>query len=149
MRRSGRAGGRRGSASAGLGRRRGPAPTRGRGYTGVAHRAARRAPPVSSELDLDALLDAALAAAGAGAAVVAEAFGRARNVREKGPGDWVSDADTSSEATIRKLLHDAAPEVAFFGEEGGGERADVGWFVDPLDGTANFVHGFPVVGVSI
>ena len=41
------------------------------------------------------------------------------------------------------------PSVAFFGEESGGERADVGWFVDPLDGTANFVHGFPVVGVSI
>ena len=34
-------------------------------------------------------------------------------------------------------------------EEMGGDRADVGWFVDPLDGTANFVHGFPVVGVSV
>ena len=42
-----------------------------------------------------------------------------------------------------------APEIAFFGEEEGGERADVGWFADPLDGTANFVHGFPSVGVSI
>ena len=36
-----------------------------------------------------------------------------------------------------------------FGEEEGGERAAVGWLVDPLDGTANFLHGFPVVGVSI
>ncbi len=36
-----------------------------------------------------------------------------------------------------------------FGEEGGGERGDVGWFVDPLDGTANFLHGFPAVGVSV
>ena len=42
-----------------------------------------------------------------------------------------------------------APDIAFFGEESGGERAEVGWFVDPLDGTANFVHGFPVVGVSV
>ena len=50
---------------------------------------------------------------------------------------------------MQSVLHDAAPELAFFGEETGGERADVGWFVDPLDGTANFVHGFPVVGVSV
>ncbi len=101
------------------------------------------------ELDLDALLDAACRAADAGARVVLDAFGGARNVREKGPGDWVSDADTASEAAVQAVLHDAAPELAFFGEETGGERADVGWFVDPLDGTANFVHGFPMVGVSV
>jgi myo-inositol-1(or 4)-monophosphatase len=104
---------------------------------------------MSIELDLDALLAAAQRAAVAGAAIVLDAFGGARNVRTKGPGDWVSDADTSSEHAIRECLHDAAPELAFFGEETGGERADVGWFVDPLDGTANFVHGFPVVGVSV
>jgi myo-inositol-1(or 4)-monophosphatase len=104
---------------------------------------------VSADLDLDRLLDAALTAAVAGAVVVRDAFGAARNVREKGPGDWVSDADTASEAAIRASLHDAAPDLAFFGEEGGGDRAEVGWVVDPLDGTANFVHGFPVVGVSI
>ncbi|MDQ1432176.1 MAG: monophosphatase [Actinomycetota bacterium] len=102
-----------------------------------------------ADLDLDALLDTALSAAAAGAAIVAAAFGGARNVREKGPGDWVSDTDTSSEAAVRAVLHDAAPDLAFFGEEGGGERADIGWFVDPLDGTANFVHGFPLVGVSV
>ena len=101
------------------------------------------------DLDLDALLAAAHRAAAAGAGVVLDAFGGPRNVREKGPGDWVSDADTTSEAAVQAVLHDAAPEIAFFGEEAGGERADVGWFVDPLDGTANFVHGFPVVGVSV
>jgi myo-inositol-1(or 4)-monophosphatase len=36
-----------------------------------------------------------------------------------------------------------------FGEEAGGVRADIGWLVDPLDGTANFVHGFDAVGVSV
>jgi myo-inositol-1(or 4)-monophosphatase len=103
-----------------------------------------------ADLDLDALLDAALTAAAAGAAIVAGAFGGAsNNVRPKGPGDWVTDVDTSSEDAIRAILYDAAPDLAFFGEESGGERADVGWFVDPLDGTANFVHGFPVVGVSV
>jgi myo-inositol-1(or 4)-monophosphatase len=95
------------------------------------------------------LLAAATQAAAAGAAIVLDAFGDASNVRTKGPGDWVSDADMSSEHAIRDLLHDAAPELAFFGEETGGDRAEVGWFVDPLDGTANFVHGFPVVGVSV
>jgi myo-inositol-1(or 4)-monophosphatase len=104
---------------------------------------------VTLDLDLDALLGAATRAAAAGAAIVLDAFGDASNVRTKGPGDWVSDADTSSEHTVRELLHDAAPELAFFGEETGGDRAEVGWFVDPLDGTANFVHGFPVVGVSV
>jgi myo-inositol-1(or 4)-monophosphatase len=101
------------------------------------------------DLDLDALLEAARKGAAVGAAVVLDAYGAARNVRSKGPGDWVSDADTSSEHAIRAVLHDAAPDLAFFGEETGGDRADVGWFVDPLDGTANFVHGFPVVGVSV
>jgi myo-inositol-1(or 4)-monophosphatase len=104
---------------------------------------------MSVDLDLDALLVAARRAAAAGAGIVLDAFGGASNVRTKGPGDWVSDADTSSEHAIREVLHDAAPDLAFFGEETGGDRADVGWFVDPLDGTANFVHGFPVVGVSV
>lgn len=104
---------------------------------------------MSLDLDLDALLVAARRAAAAGAEIVLDAFGGANNVRTKGPGDWVSDADTSSEHAIRAVLHDVAPELAFFGEETGGDRADVGWFVDPLDGTANFVHGFPVVGVSV
>lgn len=102
------------------------------------------------DLDLDALLVAALDASAAGARVVLAAFGDASNVREKGPGDWVSDADTASELAVRDVLAAAAPDLAFFGEETGGDRtAEVGWFVDPLDGTANFVHGFPMVGVSI
>lgn len=103
----------------------------------------------TGDLDLDALLRGALAAAARGAEVVRTAFGAARNVREKAPGDLVSDADTASEHAIRDALAESSPGVAFFGEEGGGERGDVGWFVDPLDGTTNFVHGFPVVGVSI
>jgi myo-inositol-1(or 4)-monophosphatase len=104
---------------------------------------------MSADLDLDHLLDAAVRAATVGASIVRDAFGNAANVREKGPGDWVSDADTGSEHAIRASLAADAPGLAFFGEEGGGDRADIGWFVDPLDGTANFVHGFPVVGVSV
>ena len=104
---------------------------------------------MSPDLDLDHLLTAAIDAAGAAGAFVRDGFAAPPNVREKHPGDLVSDTDVASERSIRNALEQAAPEIAFFGEEEGGERADVGWFADPLDGTANFVHGFPSVGVSI
>ncbi len=103
----------------------------------------------SPGLDLDALLDAARRAALAGGAVVADAFGAVVDVRTKGPGDWVSDADTTSERTVRELLTAAFPTIPVFGEEEGGERAALGWLVDPLDGTTNFLHRFPIVGVSV
>jgi myo-inositol-1(or 4)-monophosphatase len=104
---------------------------------------------VTDELDLPSLLRAAEAAALAGGAIVADQFGSTGNARQKAPGDWVSDVDTTSEATVRAALERAAPSLPVFGEEGGGGRGDVGWFVDPLDGTANFLHGFPAVGVSV
>jgi myo-inositol-1(or 4)-monophosphatase len=104
---------------------------------------------VTAELDLPSLLRAAEHAASAGGSIVAEHFGSAGNVREKAPGDWVSDVDTSSEAAVRASLERDWPSLLVFGEEGGGVRGDVGWLVDPLDGTANFLHGFPAVGVSV
>jgi myo-inositol-1(or 4)-monophosphatase len=100
-------------------------------------------------LDLDALLGAAVTAAHRGGAIVRDAFGAARNVVEKAPGDWVSDTDTASERAVREELLRAFPEIPVVGEEEGGDTAALGWLVDPLDGTANFLHGLPVVGVSI
>jgi len=109
--------------------------------------------------DRQGLLAAAEAAARAGGAVVAEHFGRlASGVAAKAPGDYVSEVDLESEATIKAALAVTAPGVDFFGEEGGGDRdggpggggvPKLTWVVDPLDGTANFLHGFPVVGVSV
>ena len=98
---------------------------------------------------LDVLREAAETAARAGGEVVAEHFGAARDVREKAPGDWVSEADLSSERTVRASLESATPGIPVFGEEDGGERAELGWLVDPLDGTANFLHDFPAVAVSV
>jgi len=106
-------------------------------------------PPADSDRALDALLDAALRAAHAGGAIVRDAFGDPHGIREKGPGDWVSQTDTASERTVRAVLLDAAPDIPVHGEEEGGDRAARGWLVDPLDGTANFLHRFPIVGVSI
>jgi len=99
--------------------------------------------------ELDELLAAADAAARAGGMIVAESYGASSPSREKAPGDWVSDVDVASEATIRGVLERVAPGIAFFGEETGGDLARVGWLVDPLDGTANFLHRFPAVGVSV
>lgn len=99
--------------------------------------------------ELARLADAAQAAALAGGEIVLAHFGRARDVREKAPGDWVSAADEGSEQAVRETLERLAPGIAFFGEEFGGDRADVGWYVDPLDGTANFLHRLEAVGVSI
>jgi myo-inositol-1(or 4)-monophosphatase len=102
-----------------------------------------------SDLDLAHLLEVAERAARIGGAVVSASNGSPSNVREKAPGDWVSDVDTASENAVRDALADGEPGIAFFGEESGGERAALGWLVDPLDGTANFLHGFPAVGVSV
>ncbi|HZQ77653.1 MAG TPA: inositol monophosphatase family protein [Acidimicrobiia bacterium] len=100
--------------------------------------------------DLVHLGAVAEAAARAGGRVVAEHFGRlAAGVHSKAPGDYVSEVDLRSEETVREALAKDAPEIAFFGEEGGGSRGDLWWVVDPLDGTANFLHGFPIVGVSV
>jgi myo-inositol-1(or 4)-monophosphatase len=104
---------------------------------------------VIDDHELDELLGAAEAAARTGGMLVAESYGASSAPREKAPGDWVSDVDVASEATIRGVLEQLAPGVAFFGEESGGDVERVGWLVDPLDGTSNFLHRFPAVGVSI
>jgi myo-inositol-1(or 4)-monophosphatase len=65
------------------------------------------------------------------------------------PGDWVTEVDLASEAAIKELLTEATPGIPVVGEESGGDEAGRHWLVDPLDGTTNFVHGFPAVGVSV
>jgi myo-inositol-1(or 4)-monophosphatase len=67
----------------------------------------------------------------------------------KAAGDYVTQTDLSSEAAILEVLAREAPGVAVLAEEAGGARADTMWAVDPLDGTTNFMRGFPVVGVSV
>jgi myo-inositol-1(or 4)-monophosphatase len=102
------------------------------------------------ETELVHLLAVAEAAARVGGAVVAGHFGGlVEGVAAKGPGDYVSAVDLASEAALREALERGAPGVTFFGEEHGGERGELGWVVDPLDGTANFIHGFPIVAVSV
>ncbi len=101
-----------------------------------------------SVLDYSALLSVANRAAHAGGEIVRSYFGKLEVVREKSPGDWVSEADLASEKAIRELLIRESG-LPVYGEEAGGEDFDTGWLVDPLDGTSNFVHGFDAVGVSV
>jgi myo-inositol-1(or 4)-monophosphatase len=84
----------------------------------------------------------------AGGRVIAAAA-RPEVVDEKAAGDYVTEVDRASEDAIRAFLARATPDVPMLGEETGGSTdAPVYWAVDPLDGTRNFVLGFPVVGVS-
>lgn len=69
----------------------------------------------------------------------------------KGDVDLVTVADRTSEKLIRERLAEAFPEHGVFGEEGTRDRleAEFRWYVDPLDGTTNFAHGFPHFCVSL
>ena len=103
------------------------------------------------DVDLSALQRIAETAAAEGAAIVARRFGQAGTTPElKGPsGDWVTAVDRESESAIRATLQRDAPDIPILAEEGGGERGPRYWTVDPLDGTTNFLLGFPVVAVSV
>lgn len=70
----------------------------------------------------------------------------------KGPGDFVSRADTAAEAILRDDLMTARPNYGWLGEETGGAPGTDPtrrWLVDPLDGTTNFLHGLPHWAISI
>ena len=75
----------------------------------------------------------------------------ALTVRSKTYNDYVSEVDHAAEAAIIDTLREAYPTHAFLGEEGGvqGEDQENLWIIDPLDGTTNFLHGFPQYCVSI
>ena len=69
----------------------------------------------------------------------------------KGEQDLVTEADRASERLICERLRTHFPSHGIVAEEGGGHTSGSGyrWFVDPLDGTTNFAHGFPVFNVSM
>ena len=73
-------------------------------------------------------------------------------VREKGPADLVTEADEAAQRTIHELIHSRFPDHKFLGEEGLSRTAGDSpyhWIIDPLDGTSNYVHGYPYYAVSI
>ena len=97
------------------------------------------------------ILDTAAAIAREAGAVIND-FARQRIGFElKGDFDLVTAADKASEKLIVQRLIGAFPGYSIVAEEGGGQQvsSEYTWYVDPLDGTTNFAHGFPVYNVSI
>jgi myo-inositol-1(or 4)-monophosphatase len=98
------------------------------------------------------LLSVAGEAARAAAAELMSRFGqRQAEIHSKSsPTDLVSAADVAAEAEIRKVLATRRPDDAILGEEGGATGdGDLRWVIDPLDGTTNFLFGFPQFAVSV
>ncbi|WP_028997566.1 inositol monophosphatase family protein [Azohydromonas australica] len=74
-------------------------------------------------------------------------------INTKGPNDFVSEVDQAAEQVIIETLLQAYPGHGILAEESGREHgardSEYVWIIDPLDGTTNFIHGFPVYAVSI
>jgi len=101
---------------------------------------------------LRAELESATRAAQAGAAVIRAAWGKPPRVEHKGDVDLVTETDLAAEAAVLAVLRAAFPGDVFVSEEDGRsglEGASRWWWIDPLDGTTNFAHGFPHFAVSI
>ena len=75
-------------------------------------------------------------------------------IRAKGANDFVTQVDRAAESAVIDTIHQAFPDHAILGEESGAlagtaAKSEYRWIIDPLDGTTNFIHGFPQYCVSI
>ncbi len=84
-------------------------------------------------------------------ALLREFYAKGVVTEYKGDVDLVTEADRSSERLISERLREAFPSHGIFGEEGTRQAldSDYRWYIDPLDGTTNFAHGFPVFCVVL
>jgi myo-inositol-1(or 4)-monophosphatase len=100
---------------------------------------------------METYLSTAIEIAREAGALLAQLFKRPMEVSYKRPSDLVTEADRRSEALIIERLRAHFPTHAIVAEEGGGQTttSDYCWYVDPLDGTTNFAHGFPVFCVTL
>ena len=106
--------------------------------------------PPSAAVEAVVIAEAATRAAGAVIRAALDARGGPARVQHKGAIDLVTEVDLAAEHAILELLAQRSPGVPVLAEEGGGAaEARTRWIVDPLDGTTNFVHGFPAFCVSV
>jgi len=109
-------------------------------------------PSTEGPLDLGAALDAAVTAAHAGAAIL-QSYSHHRAdlvIDRKARNDLVSQADREAEEAVIQELRARTPQFGIVAEETGGKVAGrATWYIDPLDGTTNFLHGIPHYAVSI
>lgn len=101
------------------------------------------------------LLETAVAAARAGARLLRERWSAPRTISRKERYDFVTDADLASQRAVLAVIEERHPDHAILAEEERGDPATAArtpgvlWVVDPLDGTTNFIHGFPMAAVSV
>ncbi len=100
------------------------------------------------------MLNIAVRAARAAGNVITRNMDRVDTLKidHKQRNDMVSEVDRQAESEVLRVLNKAYPDHAVLGEEGGligNANAEYTWIVDPLDGTTNFLHGFPHFNVSI
>ncbi|MGH9903234.1 MAG: inositol monophosphatase family protein, partial [Pyrinomonadaceae bacterium] len=86
--------------------------------------------------------------------ILAERFGRALQVTNKGDIDLVTEADLAAERLIVERVRSHYPRHSVLAEESGetagsDARSEWKWIIDPLDGTTNYAHGYPCFCVSI
>ena len=98
------------------------------------------------------LLNIAIRAARAAGDLIVREMDRVGDISVdiKGKNDFVTEVDTQAEFTIINTIKKSYPDHAFLCEESGKSGdSDFTWIIDPLDGTTNFLHGFPHFAVSI
>lgn len=102
---------------------------------------------------LQILLDVATEAALAAGVILQDNYRKLKQIEEKGrPGDLVTEADKQAEAEILKVLNRHVPHHQILAEESGilgATDSEYQWAIDPLDGTTNYAHGYPMSAVSI
>ena len=108
----------------------------------------------NSDRDLAVLLDVATEAAMTAGVILQQYWGNLTQIEEKGrPGDLVTEADRLAEQAILQVLSRHVSEHAILAEESGKlgkvEQTKYLWAIDPLDGTTNYAHGYPVAAVSV
>src|SRR5713101_6992521 len=100
---------------------------------------------------MPAYLETAVEIAREAGGLLATLFERRIPFESKGEFDLVTEADRASERLVVERLSRHFPSHAIVAEEGGGHESSSGyrWYVDPLDGTTNFAHSFPVFNVTL
>lgn len=97
------------------------------------------------------ILNTAVEAAKKAGNYLLEGFGYVRKIEEKGENDFVTERDIKSEKIIRNIIEKNFPGSNFISEEISPDikKEHIIWIIDPIDGTKNYIHGFPFVCVSI
>ena len=104
-----------------------------------------------TDAELRVWLDVAIAACDAADVVARQHFRRDLQIETKPDSTFVTQADKAIERMIRERLLDAFPDHGLIGEEYGTEAGDasVRWYIDPIDGTHNFIRGVPLFGTLL